>query len=231
VRVRNNRLVTSREQLGLSQTAAAEAIVVSKSLLNSLETCRELALGKNGEWREAAVRIAEYYGQSVEWLWPDEVRVLKKRAATMFVDAADIGHALEARPDLLLQEKNEGDAIAKTLNGVLWQLSPRERNVLEQRFGEERTLEAIGKDYEVGRERIRSIEANALLKLRRVVKYNLKRCGSEFCRKTATRTRKVTLDVGDRTVRLCPACFDKPTLTLRSDAFVPVFDAEELSAP
>ena len=56
------------------------------------------------------------------------------------------------------------------LSGVLDTLSPRERKVLELRFGLEdhqpRTLEEVGKVFGVTRERIRQIEAKALRKLR-----------------------------------------------------------------
>lgn len=53
---------------------------------------------------------------------------------------------------------------------VLFTLTEREQNVLRMRFGlddgEERTLEEIGKEYNVTRERIRQIEEKALKKLR-----------------------------------------------------------------
>ena len=49
-------------------------------------------------------------------------------------------------------------------------LTPRERKVLELRFGLEdgrsRTLEEVGREFNVTRERIRQIEAKALRKLR-----------------------------------------------------------------
>ena len=49
-------------------------------------------------------------------------------------------------------------------------LTPREKNVLRLRFGLEdgraRTLEEVGKSFNVTRERIRQIEAKALRKLR-----------------------------------------------------------------
>ena len=49
-------------------------------------------------------------------------------------------------------------------------LTPREEKVLRLRFGLEdgkaRTLEEVGKEYMVTRERIRQIEAKALRKLR-----------------------------------------------------------------
>lgn len=56
------------------------------------------------------------------------------------------------------------------LEEVLQTLNPRERKVLEMRFGlkdgRTRTLEEVGKDFGVTRERIRQIEAKALRKLR-----------------------------------------------------------------
>ncbi len=56
------------------------------------------------------------------------------------------------------------------LNDVLCSLSERERKVLELRFGlgdgYSRTLEEVGKQFKVTRERIRQIEAKALRKMR-----------------------------------------------------------------
>ena len=53
---------------------------------------------------------------------------------------------------------------------VLSTLTPREEKVLKLRFGIEdgrtRTLEEVGKEFDVTRERIRQIEAKALRKLR-----------------------------------------------------------------
>jgi RNA polymerase primary sigma factor len=53
---------------------------------------------------------------------------------------------------------------------VLQSLAPREEMVLRKRFGiglhSEYTLEEVGQDFEVTRERIRQIEAKALRKLR-----------------------------------------------------------------
>jgi RNA polymerase primary sigma factor len=53
---------------------------------------------------------------------------------------------------------------------VLHTLTPREEQVLKLRFGLEdgrtRTLEEVGKEFDITRERIRQIEAKALRKLR-----------------------------------------------------------------
>jgi RNA polymerase primary sigma factor len=56
------------------------------------------------------------------------------------------------------------------VDGVLGTLSLRERRVLQLRYGLEdgrtRTLEEVGREFSVTRERIRQIEAKALRKLR-----------------------------------------------------------------
>ena len=60
--------------------------------------------------------------------------------------------------------------LKETVSAVLGSLSTREREVLELRFGlgdgRARTLEEVGRDFEVTRERIRQIEAKALRQLR-----------------------------------------------------------------
>ena len=60
--------------------------------------------------------------------------------------------------------------LKETVAAVLHSLAPRERQVLELRFGlhdgRSRTLEEVGKVFDVTRERIRQIEAKALRKLR-----------------------------------------------------------------
>ena len=60
--------------------------------------------------------------------------------------------------------------LKEQLVDVLGTLTPREEKVLKLRFGIEdgrtRTLEEVGKEFNVTRERIRQIEAKALRKLR-----------------------------------------------------------------
>ncbi len=62
------------------------------------------------------------------------------------------------------------NSLREKLSGVLNTLNERERAVIEQRFGlkdgNPRTLEEVGRQFNVTRERIRQIEAKALRKLR-----------------------------------------------------------------
>jgi len=59
------------------------------------------------------------------------------------------------------------------LSVVLELLSEKEAGVLQKRFRDKMTLQAIGEVYGVGRERIRQIEAKALRKLRHPVYANM----------------------------------------------------------
>ena len=78
-----------------------------------------------------------------------------------FIPDEDVSEPSEAASFSLLREQ---------LEDVLNTLAPREKKVLELRFGivdgRTRTLEEVGKEFNVTRERIRQIEAKALRKLR-----------------------------------------------------------------
>ncbi len=69
-----------------------------------------------------------------------------------------------------LYDKVSRELLKDALNRVLETLSPREKRVLIMRFGlndgKPRTLEEVGKEFKVTRERIRQIEAKAIRKLK-----------------------------------------------------------------
>ncbi len=78
-----------------------------------------------------------------------------------FIEDSEAVVPLDAASFILLQEQ---------LEWVLDTLSDRERKVIELRFGlhdgTQRTLEEVGKEFGVTRERIRQIESKTLSKLR-----------------------------------------------------------------
>ena len=96
----------------------------------------------------------------------------------IIVDRARSGDdpAIEATVrGILARVRSEGDAalfasLREVTKEVLDSLTPREAKVLRMRFGIEmntdHTLEEVGKQFDVTRERIRQIEAKALRKLR-----------------------------------------------------------------
>ncbi len=81
-----------------------------------------------------------------------------------------LGDFIEDRNTLAPAEAASYQLLKEQVNDVLHTLSDREARVLQLRFGLEdgrgRTLEEVGRDFGVTRERIRQIEAKALRKLR-----------------------------------------------------------------
>jgi RNA polymerase primary sigma factor len=78
-----------------------------------------------------------------------------------FIEDADAVVPVEAAAFIMLQDQ---------LDRVLDTLSPREQRIIQLRFGlldgHPRTLEEVGRDFGVTRERIRQIESKTLVKLR-----------------------------------------------------------------
>jgi len=81
-----------------------------------------------------------------------------------------LGDFIEDRATLPPADAASRELLKSQLDKVLGELTDRERKVLLLRFGLEdgraRTLEEVGKEFNVTRERIRQIEAKALRKLR-----------------------------------------------------------------
>jgi RNA polymerase primary sigma factor len=81
-----------------------------------------------------------------------------------------LGDFIEDKSAVSPQEAILSHNLAENTRRVLATLSPREEQVLKMRFGigerANHTLEEVGQDFEVTRERIRQIEAKALRKLR-----------------------------------------------------------------
>jgi RNA polymerase primary sigma factor len=84
-------------------------------------------------------------------------------------DDSQLGDFIEA-PGLKPDEQATRELLKDQLDEVLDTLSPREKRVLVLRFGlddgKQRTLEEVGREFGVTRERIRQIEAKAVRKLK-----------------------------------------------------------------
>ena len=83
---------------------------------------------------------------------------------------SSLGDFIEDRKAVSPQDSIVKVSLAEQTQEVLQTLTPREEKVLRKRFGigteNEHTLEEVGHDFSVTRERIRQIEAKALRKLR-----------------------------------------------------------------
>jgi RNA polymerase primary sigma factor len=81
-----------------------------------------------------------------------------------------LGDLLEDRSAISAADVVISTDLAAQIRKLLGTLTPREAKVVRMRFGigesDERTLEEVGKGFDVTRERIRQIQAKAMLKLR-----------------------------------------------------------------
>ncbi len=118
-------------------------------------------------------QIAQHMGTTVE-----RVRAIRKMSQQPIslqspVGDGDDAHFGDFLPDTTAEnpaDMTARDLLKEQIRTVLQTLTPREREVLDHRFGltdgYSRTLEEVGKQFNVTRERIRQIEAKALRKLR-----------------------------------------------------------------
>ena len=140
--------------------------------INKVKKTSSQLLHKNGH-DPSAEEIAEELDMS-----PDKVREILRLAQEPVSLETPIGeeedsHLGDFIPDDEALSPADAASISllkEQLAEVLKTLTPREEKVLSLRFGLEdghpRTLEEVGKEFNVTRERIRQIEAKALRKLR-----------------------------------------------------------------
>ena len=111
-------------------------------------------------------------------LTPDEVDQIRRTAQSPVSlekpvgdeEESEFGHFITDESVPLPEEAAEVTMRKETLEKILGQLSQRERRVLELRYGlngeHPRTLDEVGRAFNVTRERIRQIENQSLKKLR-----------------------------------------------------------------
>mgnify|MGYP003094417182 CR=1 FL=1 len=109
---------------------------------------------------------------------PDRIRELLQLAQDPISLETPVGEEEDAHLEDFIQDEEAGvpvdeagrQLLRRELLNVLKSLTPREERVITLRFGLEdgraRTLEELGKEFNVTRERVRQIEAKALRKLR-----------------------------------------------------------------
>ena len=109
---------------------------------------------------------------------PDRVRELLQLAQDPISLETPVGEEEDAHLEDFIQDEDAGvpvdeagrQLLRRELFSVLKSLTPREERVIALRFGLEdgraHTLEELGKEFNVTRERVRQIEAKALRKLR-----------------------------------------------------------------
>lgn len=121
---------------------------------------------------------AEEIAEKMEGMTPAKVREIQKISLEPVSletpigeeDDSHLGDFIEDEGAMSPDDYASNELLKDELNEVLLELTDREEKVLRLRFGLDdgrtRTLEEVGKEFNVTRERIRQIEAKALRKLK-----------------------------------------------------------------
>lgn len=178
-RVKHGVLYELTEKMGGSR-AVAEALGIPVKTFWMWLSLRVHPSDKKIEKHWAAIErlCLEHLGRlvEVEDIWPAGLRsVLSARMIPRKVvkylepEVLSLSGISDRLLPAVMPEAGENEMAAKMAE-VLESLPPKEKRVLVMRFGiedgRERTLEEIGKSFNVTRERIRRIESSALRKLR-----------------------------------------------------------------
>ena len=172
VKLRNNRLLSLREEMGLSQSLAAKAIGISLAYYGALECCREApryATGKRaGQWKDCVLSIARFYDRDAGWIFPDAVSSVHRTTLVRRLNGLELQSLTDGR-----------DPRLNLLPAALETLSERERGMLSNRFGLEsghmKTLDECAElDKGISGERARQIQNRALRKLRAAIQEAVK---------------------------------------------------------
>jgi transcriptional regulator with XRE-family HTH domain len=177
-RIKNAALIKAREELGLTQTEAAEKIGIYTSLLSMYERLRAYPS------QETQYKICDFYGFSKEEVFPDELRAFAKnsRELVKLVAERDIPKenlnliSLSAVKQNLLPSYNPEDEILERLSNekiipeLLKILSPKQEYVVKRRFGLDNkapyTLEQTAEKIGCCGANVRVIEERAFEKMR-----------------------------------------------------------------
>ncbi len=135
-----------------------ETAAIKDALANGLPVDPVL----NRKWRQAVAKIREIKRISMD--------PMSLESPVGSEDATEMGDFIPDEAALEPVDAASKELLREQIRQVLGYLSEREREVLEMRFGlndgKDHTLEEVGKEFGVTRERIRQIEAKALRKLR-----------------------------------------------------------------
>lgn len=184
VSVKNNLLLSAIEDAGYKSAAEfARAAGLKDTDVSGLVALRYAPIGKQGEFTLTAQKIMEALGAAPSDLWTTEqlnMSLLRNTRDYCLNGRAVLsilgGNAPKLEGAVFEQNDQPEDHVYEqdfktVVEQSLDQCTPRQAKVLRLRFGigcKEHTLEETGAVFNVGRERIRQIEAQALRKLRQL---------------------------------------------------------------
>lgn len=164
----NARLTSARRNAGFSQKDMSLMTGINATKMSDIETLKVIATDfEKGE-------ISSALSTSVKYLFPKELELSisvgvfderEKHLSSPQVEALAMSYT-----DKGIERFEELYKLKETLAEALTALTPRERKIVELRFGLDigtpHTLEDVGARFNFTRERVRQIESKALRKIR-----------------------------------------------------------------
>lgn len=174
IKAKNNLILRAMERLGIRSVATLSRAMggFSQVQLGLLINMQMPARRKNGRWREAALRLAEFFKCNPEDLFTEEQQhsSVGEKVVTAELTFAEITeHLIGERVDYktpeecLLLEDTKGRLRTQMLD-----LLPREERIIRLLFGinvREHTVEEVAGLMRVSGERVRQIERRAIRRL------------------------------------------------------------------
>jgi RNA polymerase sigma factor (sigma-70 family) len=169
VKVKNARLLRAMERAGVrNQSELARLANASLHAVGQLANLTTEGMRKNGEWRKVVMDVSAALRCMPEDIVPDAHRylALTKNVASFDTDIEEVAALLDGRSSDLERLTD----LKITIGRSLAMLSPRERDLLERRFGldgaGEESFEEIAETLGVSAPRVRQIVDRAISKLR-----------------------------------------------------------------
>ena len=166
-------------QRGLADQARTIRIPVHmvETMARVTRVTRDLTatLGREPTSEEIAAAMVDEPGTPMTAARVEEIKAFGRQTVSLETpigdeDGSELGHLIEDEDAIAPDEAVADSMVREQIHKVLESLDGREQRVLKLRFGLEdghpRTLEEIGREIGLTRERIRQIEAGALRKLR-----------------------------------------------------------------
>lgn len=175
MKVKNNLLFSKIEEYGYTSIFQfCKAHKIAYPSLTSFINMRKSIFDSHGKLRPFVIKLCKLLNCLPEELFTasQAESELKTNKKTLKVNEAEMRFMLEqSDSQKLLEDHYQEDQLSHSIEDALKTLTPREQKIIEMRMGlgdyaREHTLEEVGNEIGVQRERIRQIEAKALRKLR-----------------------------------------------------------------
>lgn len=171
IRVKNNLLLKLMNDNGIeTQSELARVVGVQPTMIGNIANLKIGAFNADGRPSKITEKLCEYFGCLPEDIYPPEVlhvgipnnvleRVVSSEEVSRYLQQVEI--------DPAFQLENMVDS--KFLKQQLSRLTPWQQKVIEALFFEGKSVEDVGRDFDISRTRVCQIRELALKKLQRIL--------------------------------------------------------------